>query len=815
MRTLFQDLRYGLRMLAKNPGFTAVAVLTLALGIGANTAMFSIMDAVLLRPLPYPQPQGLVKVWTRFTGIGQPNDRNWVSPPEFRDIEGLNKSFSEVAAFTGDSFNVTVQANPERIDGAVVSPSLFAILGVQARLGRVFTSEEAQPGRDNVLLLSYGLWQRRFGSDPDIIGRRLVANSKPYVIVGVLPPGFDYPDHAEMWAPLAFAAQDLSPDNRGNHGYEVLARLRAGVSLAQARADMGMVEKMMIERSRDYPYTQYNFAVTLTPLLEEMVGDVRSSLWILMGGVGFVLLVACANIAGLSLVRASARQRETSIRLALGASPGRLARQLITESLVYGVLGGAVGLLLARWALQALVAMGRTAIPRVANTTIDGWVLAFTTLLAMGTGVLVGLAPAFQAARGMPYETLKEGGHSQAGTAAGAASHRIRPLLVVGETALALVLLTGTGLLLKSLAQLLGVDPGFRADSVLTLRVSLPEEEYRKPEQVRAFYRDLLNRIEHLPGVIAAGGVNALPLSGGNSSGTVTVDSQAVPADQTTPEADWRPVTPGYFKALGIALVAGRYFDDRDADGSPAVAIIDESMARTYWPNEDPIGKRIKEGGRGSPAPWRTVVGVVRHVRYRTLEARSRVAFYWPQAQYPYNTLSLAIRTERDPMALAPTIAKQIRAIDPNLPVYQVRTMLEVMHNSLAQRKVILILLGLFAAAALVLAALGIYGTVSYSVAQRTHEIGIRMALGAQARDVLRMVLGQGVTLALGGIALGLLGSLALTRLQSAMLFGVRPTDLLTFMSVSVLLAAVALLASYGPARRATQVDPLVALRHE
>jgi putative ABC transport system permease protein len=664
-------------------------------------------------------------------------------------------------------------------------------------------------------LLSYGLWQRRFGSDPAIIGRTLVANSKPYVIVGVLPPGFDYPEQAEMWAPLAFTAQDLSPDNRGNHGYEVLARLRPGVSLAQARADMGIVGKMMIERSRDYPYSQFNFAVTLTPLLQEMVGDVKSPLWILMGGVGFVLLVACANIAGLSLVRASARQRETSIRLALGASPRRLARQLITESLVHGILGGAVGLLLARWALQALVAMGRTAIPRVANTTIDGWVLAFTTVLAMGTGVLVGLAPAFQAARGMPYETLKEGGHSQAGAAAGAASRRIRPLLVVGEIAIALVLLTGTGLLLKSLARLLGVDPGFRADSVLTLRVSLPEEEYRKPEQVRAFYHDLLSRIEHLPGVIAAGGVNALPLSGGNSSGTVTVDSHAVPASQTTPEADWRPVTPGYFKALGIALVAGRYFDDRDIDSSLPVAIIDESMARTYWPNEDPIGKRIKQGGRESTEHWRTVVGVVRHVRYRTLEARSRVGFYWPQAQNPYHTLSLAIRTERDPMALAPTIARQIRAIDPDLPVYQVRTMLGIMRNSLAQRKVTLILLGLFAAAALVLAAVGIYGTVSYSVAQGTHEIGIRMALGAEARDVLRMVLGQGITLALGGIGLGFLGSLALTRVLSAMLFGVRPTDLLTFISVSALLAAVALLASYGPARRATHVDPLVALRHE
>jgi putative ABC transport system permease protein len=815
MQTLFQDLRYGLRMLAKNPGFTAIAVLTLALGIGANTAMFSIIDAVMLRPLPFPQPQGLVKVWTRFTGIGLPNDRNWISAPEARDIGELNKSFSGVAAFTDASFNVTVQANPERIEGVAVSPSLFALLGVRARLGRVFASEEAQPGRDNVLLLGYGLWQRRFGSDPHIIGRTLVANGKPYVVIGVLPSGFDYPNQAEMWAPLAFTAEDLSPDNRGNHGYELLARLRPNVSLAQARADMELVGKMMTERSRDYPYKAYNFTLTLTPLLEETVGDVKSSLWILMGGVGFVLLVACANIAGLSLVRASARQRETSIRLALGASPRRLARQLITESLLFGVLGGTVGLLLARWGLQALVALSRTAIPRVANTSIDGWVLAFTTVLALGTGVLVGLGPAFQAARGMPYETLKEGGHGQPGAPAGAPSRRLRPLLVVGETAVALVLLTGTGLLLKSLVRLLGVDPGFRAVSVLTMRVSLPEEEYRKPEQVRAFYHDLLDRIQQLPGVKAAGAVNILPLSGHSNSGTITVDSQAVPADQTTPEADWRPVTPGYFKALEISLVAGRYFDDRDTDSSPPVAIIDESMARTYWPNEDPIGKRIKQGGRESTAPWRAVVGVVRHVRYRTLEARSRVEFYWPQAQRPYNTLSLAIRTERDPMALAPTIAKQIHAIDPDLPAYQVRTMLEVTRDSVAQRRVMLILLGLFAAAALVLAAVGIYGTVSYSVAQRTHEIGVRMALGAEARHVLRMVLKQGIALALGGIGLGLLGSLALTWLLSAMLFGVRPTDPLTFTSVSVLLTAVALLASYIPARRATQVDPLVALRYE
>lgn len=815
MQTLYQDLRIGARVLARNPAFTLVAVLTLALGIGANTAMFTIVNAVLLRPLPYSHPERLVKVWTRFTGIGLPNDRNWVSAPEVRDIKELNKSLSGVAAYSDASFNITVQDIPQRIEGAAVSPSLFAVLGVGARVGRVFTTEEANPGHDNVLLLGYGLWQRRFGSDPQVVGRTLVANGKPYVIVGVLPPGFDYPYEAEMWAPLAFTADDLSPNNRGSHNHEVLAELRPHVSLAQARADMDIVGRMMTERSRDYPYKQYNFTVTLSPLLSETVGDVKASLWILMGGVGFVLLVACANIAGLVLVRASARRKETSIRIALGASPLRLVRQLVTESLLLGVLGGGLGLLLASWSLQAVVALSRTSIPRVADAALDGWVLAFTMVLSLGTGALVGLVPAIQATRVMPYATLKEGSPGEAGAAAGALSQRVRPLLVVGETALALVLLTGAGLLLKSLLRLLEVDPGFHADSVLTMRVALPEEEYRKPEQVGGFYHDLLDRIQHLPGVEAAGAVSILPLSGANASGTVFVDSRAVPPDQTSPEADMRPVSPGYFKAMQIELLAGRYFDDRDAASSPRVAIIDESMAKTYWPNQDAIGKRLKMGGQGSTAPWMMVVGVVRHVRYRTLEARSRVTLYWPEAQVPANALSLVIRTERDPMALASAVFKQIHLMDPNLPAYHVRTMREVMRTSVAQRRVILMLLSLFAASALLLAAVGIYGTVSYSVAQRSREIGIRMALGASARDVLRMVLRQGIALALGGVALGLIGSAGLTWLLSSMLFGVHPTDPLTLACVAALLTGVAVLASYLPARRATRVDPLVALRYE
>ena len=811
MNTLLQDVRYGIRMLARSPGFTAIAVITLALGIGANTAIFSLVNTVLLRPLPFPQPQQLVKVWTHFTGIGLPNDQNWVSAPEFRDIDELNHSFSGLAAIGEGGFNISGQGMPERVEGFVVSPSFFSVLGVQPALGRVFLPEEGQPGKDKVVLLGHGLWERRFGSDPGVVGKTLIVDNQPTIVAGVLPAGFDYPDHSEMWKPLAFAAADLRPDNRGNHGLEVLARVKAGLSLEMARADLRAVSHTMIDQHRDYPYERFNFNLTLNSLLAETVGDIEKPLWILMGAVGVVLLIACANLASLLLVRASSRYRETAIRLAVGAGPRRLLQQFLTESVLLAAIGGAAGLALAPWVLRTLVRLTATSLPRVAGTTIDGRVLIFTTVLSLATGILFGLAPAIHASRGVPSEALKEGGRTQT---TGGASHRLRAVLVAAETALALVLLVAAGLLFRSLMRVLDVEPGFQPQGVLTLQVALPDQKYSKPEQVRGFYRGALDRIRSLPGVEAAGAVSLLPLGGNSNSGTVTVDTHAVPPDQTTPEADWRVVTPGFFQAMRVRLIEGRFFDDGDTDTSPAVAIVDETLAHTYWPNERAIGKRIRLGD-GSKVAWMTIVGVVGHVRYRTLEARSRVTLYWPEAQQPSSAMGLVLRTASDPMSLATTIQKVIASVDPDQPVYRIRTMSELMADSVARRRLALSLLAVFACLALLLASLGIYGIVAYSVAQRHQEIGIRMALGAESCQVLGMVLKQGLSLSLGGIGAGYLAGLALTRLVASMLYGVGSTDSLTFLAAATALGFAALLASFIPARRATKVDPMVALRYE
>ena len=812
MVTLLQDLKYGLRMLAKNPGFTAVAVLTLALGIGANTAIFSVVDGVLFHPLPYPDPGRLVMVWMRFTDIGLPNDRNSVSAPEFRDLSEFNRSFAGLAAIGGDVFNLGVQGTPQRIEGADVSPSLFSVLGVQARLGRTFLPEEAQPGRNKVVVLSDGLWKRAFGGDPSVVGRMISTNGSAARVVGVMPPGFDFPRQAEMWAPLAFTPQDLSPGNRGDHSYGVLARIKPELSLAQAMADMERVSNNIIQQNPDYPYRRFNFTVLLSPLLEETVGDAKTPLWMLMGAAGLVLLIACANVAGLLLARAEVRGKETAIRASLGAGPLRIVRQLLTESVLLAGMGGLVGLTLAPYILRAIGMLGATALPRAADVRIDVAVLAFTTAVSFLVGILFGLAPALQTLGGPRFDMLKEGGRS---SGAGAGRHRLLKALAVGETAVSLVLLAGAGLLLKSFVRILEVKPGFEPEGVLTMRVSLPEQKYSRPEQVRAFYSKLMERVQGLPGVEAAGAINILPLSGGNQSGTISVDTRAVPPDQTTPEADWRTVTPGFFRALRIPLIRGRYLDERDAETSPPVAVVDETLAHTYWPNEDPIGKRLKRGGGQSPAPWTTVVGVVGHVRYRTLTAPSRVEVYWPESQSPNSGMSLAIRTSADPIHLASTVQKVVQEADPDQPVYRVATMRDLMADSVAGQRVAMILLAVFAGLAVLLAAIGIYGVLAYSVAQRTHEIGIRMALGAERAAVLRMVTCDGLTLAALGVVIGIAGALGLTQLIASMLFAVRPTDPLTFISVSLLLVAVALISSYIPARRATKVDPMVALRYE
>jgi putative ABC transport system permease protein len=752
-------------------------------------------------------------LWGRFTGIGIPNDQNSFSAPELTDVRRLNNSLSHVAAFTGTSANVNLSGTPERIDGALVSPELFPMLGVQASLGRTFLPEESQEGRDRVALISHGLWTRRFGSDPATVGRVLTLNGLGYQIVGVLPAQFDFPESTEIWTPMSFTAAQLSLDSRGNHGLQVLARVKPELSLEQARGDLARVTQAIIDENKQYPYQRFNYALIANPLLEETVSDVKAALWILLGAVGFVLLVACANVANLLLVRASAREREIAIRTALGASRARVVRQMLTESALLGLLGGLAGAVLARWGLQALIALTATGFPRVAGATMDWRVLAFTFAASLATGLLFGAAPAWHATHGSTHESLKEGGRGNTG---GAASQRARRMLIVAEIALSLVLLAGAGLLLKSFLKLQQVDPGFKAESVLTMRISLPRERYQTPDQIRNFYRDVTARVRTLPGVEAAGAISALPLSGQGGSGTTTIETQAVPEDKRTPELDFRPVTPGYFEAMGVRLVRGRYFDERDTAQGALVAIVDETLAQTFWPNEDAIGKRLHPGGgRNSTQPWLTIVGVVRHVRARTLEAPSRSQLYWAEAQNPYPSMSLAIRTSVDPMSLAGAVQKQVMTVDPEQPVYRIRTMEDLMATSLARRRLSMLFLAIFAGAALALAAVGIYGITSYSVAQRSQEMGVRLALGASRSGILRLVLGQSFRLALAGVAAGLLGSFLLTGLMSSLLFDVTAADPMTFAIVAAVLIVVTLAASYVPAWRATRVDPMVALRYE
>jgi putative ABC transport system permease protein len=684
------------------------------------------------------------------------------------------------------------------------------MLGAQPLIGRAFLAEEAQPGRDHEVVLSYGLWRRVFGGNPNVVGSTIDIDGVPTSVVGVMPAGFAYPDETEIWGPLAFSSDDLSEDSRGSHAYEVLGRIKPGLSLAQVQSDMDRVGRTMIEQHKSYPYEKYGFGIILHPLLEETVGDVKTSLIVLMAAVGLVLLIACANIANLLLARSTERQQEMETRMALGASGWRLARQLLSESVALAFVGGFVGLAITPWVLKGLVAIAAESLPRAVHTSVDVRVLALSAVVSLATGILFGLAPALQAARKENFDGLKSGRSTE-----GRRPKRLRATLVICETALSLLLVAAAGLLLRSFAQILKVDPGFRPDGVLTLRVALPDAVYSKPEQVRGFYNELIERVQRLPGVQFAGAVSGLPLSGQGGSGTTTIDSQSVPMEDTTPEADQRVVSSGYFKAMGISLVRGRFFEARDSDTAPPVTIVDESLAQTYWPNQDPIGKRLHPGGRQSQAPWVTVIGVVRHVRNRTLEARSRVEVYWPENQRPSRGMTLAVLASANPMNLAPTIQREVGAIDPDLPVYRVRTMTEVMGDSLRRRRLALILLAVFAGLALLLAAVGIYGVTSYGVAQHQREIGLRMALGADRGQVMRMMIRRGMGTIAVGLALGLILALSLTRLMSGLLFAVRASDPLALGGAALLLTAAALFAIIIPARRAARLDPMVALRNE
>src|SRR6185503_9268865 len=765
METLVSDVKYGWRQIVKNPFFSITVVVVLALGIGANTAIFSVINAVLIKPLPYKDSEQLVMLWQRFPNIGMPKDQNFTSPPEFLDVRRYSSAFSDVAAMQSTGLSIRVGDTPELIPGQRVSANFFELLGEEAQIGRTFLPEEEQLGRDTVLVLSHGLWQRRFGADPAIVGRAISAGGRSYIVIGVAPPDFKDPwvPTAEMWTPLAFTEQQLT--QRGSHGLSVVARIRPSLTLEQARADMDRVTAQIKEENAFY--RSFDYKVLINPLLEEYVGDIRPALLLLMGSVGLVLLIACTNVANLLLVRASAREREIGIRAALGAGRRRLVRQMLTEGMLLVAAGTVAGVVLARVGVFLLNVTAKQTFPRLADASLDLSTLGFTAVIATATGAVFALIPAVQGSRGVSVESLKGGGR---GSTTGGRKLRLRRALVTAEVALSLLLLVGAGLLIKSFMRLQQVDGGFDPDGVLTMQIALPTARYTQPEQIRNFYRELMSRIAVVPGVSEAGAVSVLPLSGGGSSGTVTLDNPAV-GSEPTPEADQRIATPGYFEALGIGVVRGRTFEETDNETAAPVAIIDESLAEKFWPGEDPLGRRIKRGGPQSTNAWTTIIGVVRHVRDRTLEEPSRVQVYWPHAQVPLVFMSLTVKSRLESMSLAKTIQSEVASLDPDQPVFSIRTMEELTATSVLRRRLIMTLLTSFATIALALAAVGIYGVISYWVTQRSQEIGIRMALGAHRFDVLKLVIGQSMPVLLIGVLLGLAGAFALTRLMGGLLY--------------------------------------------
>ncbi len=827
MSTFFNDIKYALRMLAKSPGFTAVAVLSLALGIGACTAIFSVVNAVLLRPLPFKEPERLVTVWERNTQQGY--EMNGVAPGNFEDWKAQNRSFEEMALFTiGQDRDLTVGDETERVIGYAVTANLFPLLGVRPVHGRGFTPEEETPGREDVVVLSHGLWQRRFGGDPAVAGKALSVDGRNCTVVGVMPMGFRFPggtgDMAvansvpDLWMPLALAAQDLQ--NRGAHWWEVIARLRPGVTLDQARSEMDALQGQIHKTHGRYFMGTH---CTLLPLREQGVRGVRAGLFLLLGSVVFVLLIACVNIANLLLVRAAARQKEFAVRAALGAGRATLLRQSLVESLLLAMLGGALGVLLAGWGVHGLVAHigGNVAAvtPGWNEIGVDGRVLAFTLAVALGTGILFGLAPAWQAAQTHVSESLKEEGR---GTATGLRGHRLRSGLVVAEVAMATMLLIGAGLLLRSFARLQRVDPGFSPAGVLTFQLGLPESRFPRTEDRGAFVERLCERLKALPGLEFAGATTVLPLAGDNiDNRTYQVVGRPPAEPGKFDSADFCFITPDYLRAMHIPLIAGRSFQAGDTRDSPYVCLINDALARRQFPNEDPIGKELRLVASGRV---QRIVGVVRDVKHRVLDNRLLpvhyagfdCAIYMPYAQELYRSgTSMALRTIGDLSALAGSVRRVVRELDPQQPLARMQTMEAVIGASIAQPRFRTLLLGAFGGLAVALAAVGLYGVLACLVTQRTREIGIRMALGARDRDVLVSVVRQGMTLVGIGIAAGGLGAVVLARLMSGLLFGVAPTDPLTFTGVPIVLAAVALLACWLPARRAARIDPMEALRYE
>jgi putative ABC transport system permease protein len=801
METLIKDIRYGLRGLWKRPGFSIVALLTLALGIGANTAIFSLINAVLIRPLPFHDPDQLVWTWGNIRNGG---NRASVSPLDYLDYRKRNTTFEEFAAMISVpiSANLTGGGEPERLVAGGVTGNFFKALGVQPALGRTLVLENETPGRDQVAVLSYTLWQRRFGGDLQIINKRITLDDKSFEVVGVMPRDFEFPATAEIWVPLNF---DGSPGmkQRKAHFLRPIGRLKPGVTLAQAQADTDNIARQL---EAAYPDTDTGWNLRLVSLREQIVGNVRSTLYILLGAVGLVLLIACANVANLLMAHAASRQKEIAVRSALGASRLRIARQMITESVVLAFFGGTLGILLAIWGVQALVALSGSNLPTTAQVKIDFTVLVFTLTTSLATGVLFGLAPALRTMKLNLVDTLKEGGRTGS---EGAQRNRTRSLLVVLESAVAVMLLIGAGLLIKSLVRLENTNPGFEASNVLTMRIDLPQKKYAAPEALANFWEQFQAHVAALPGVESVGLVSELPLSGQPNDMPYTVEGRAPGAANQAFDDDFRRVNQDYFRTLRIPFLRGRNFTPQEVHDQAQVVIISESLASQTFPNEEPLGKRLIMGFGNQPFE---IIGVVGDIRHRSLELAPLPAMYMPAFEPGSNVV---IRTRNDTQATTASVRRELSLIDPNQPIATVRTMDQWLFLAVAAPRYRTGLFSLFAALALLLATVGIYGVMSYSVGQRTHEIGVRMALGAGQVDVLRLVVRQGMSLVVIGVVIGLGGAFALTRVIASLLYGVGTKDPGTFLLVAFVLAAVAFIACYVPAWRATKVDPLVALRYE
>lgn len=812
MESLIKDVRYALRLFRKRPGFSAVALVTLALGIGANSAIFSVVNAIVLRPLPYRNSKDLIVLRGNLNRPGL--EAIEMSAPEFTDIKTQSSSFEQVAAFDDEGFNLTGGDRPERIWGARVSANLFPALSVAPQLGRIFSDSEDQFQHDSVIIISDSLWHRRFGGDSFILNQPIRLDGETVTIAGVMPASFHFPDkETEIWRPLPFDPDLLTENNRGSHFLNVIARLKSGVTAEQAQADVtAIAARLSLEHKNVYPR---GFGASVRSLHDDMVGDLRKALLILLGAVGLVLAVACANVAHLLLANAAARYREIAVRTALGASRTRVIRQFLTESIVLSVSGGVLGLALAIWGVRLLVALIPKDTPRLEEISLDYRVVFFTLGISLVTGLIFGLVPAFQSSKPELNETLKEGGR---GGAEGRRRLQLRNFLAVSEVALALVLLIGAGLLIKSFRRLQEVRPGFEPSQLFTMRVALTNSKYSDFQKSRAFFEQLFDRFKARSEIQSVGAINSLPFGGGGGDRGFTIEDQPIAVGEPHPDEQIRFISAGYFNAMAIPMLRGRDFTFRDLPDTPQVAVINQAMAKKYWPNQEPMGKRLSFSQR-SPK-WYEVVGVVGNVKHRSLDLEDKPEIYLSFLQPLFvdsniPPMYVVTRTTVDPMSISNVVRSEVAALDPDQPVANMLKMDQRISDSVAARRFNVFLLGLFAGLALTLSAVGIYGIMAFSVSQRTHEIGVRMALGARQRDVMTMVLKSGLGLTLVGISIGLLISYVATRLMSSLLFEVSATDPTTFLIDSVLLALIGFVACYIPAHRATRVDPLVALRYE